>query len=115
MAFPATNVRLFYIPVSLLAICRDLNASLKPGRQGTIRNSAQLQKLTSVGLQNFRHRAGAAQIRGPGLIRGFKKITFFQVAASVVISIKIFAVFASRSFHKIKRITLGVSALSYPS
>jgi hypothetical protein len=115
MAFPATNVRLVYIPVSLLAIRRDLNPSSKSSRQGTIRNSAQLQKLTSVGLQNFRNRASAAKIRRPGLIRGFKKITFFQVAASVVISIKIFTVFASRSFHKIKRITVGVSALSYPS
>ncbi len=68
MAFPATNVRLVYIPVSLLAIRRDLNPSLKSSRQGTIRNSAQLQKLTGVGLQNFRNRASAAKIRRPGLI-----------------------------------------------
>ena len=102
MTFSAANVRLVYIPMSLLAIRRDLNAPLKSSGQRTIRNSAQLQKLTGIGLQNSRHGASAAQIRRPGLIRGFKKITLFQVAASIVISVKIFAVFASRSFHKIK-------------
>ena len=102
MTFPAADVRLVYIPVSLLAIRCHLNAPLKSSGEGTIRNSAELQKLTGVGLQNSRHRASAAQVRRPGLIRGLKKITLFQVAASVVISIKIFAVFASRSFHKIK-------------
>ena len=101
MTLPAADVRLVYIPVSLLAICCDLNTPLKSSRQGTIRNSAQLQKLTGVGLQNSRHGASAAQVRGPGLIRGLKKITLFQVAASVVISVKIFAVFASRSFHSV--------------
>ena len=40
MTFPAADVRLIYIPVSLLAICSDLNASLKSSRQGTIRNPA---------------------------------------------------------------------------
>src|SRR5271157_613518 len=102
MTFPASNVRLVYIPVSLLAIRGHLNTSLKSSSQWTIRNSTQLQKLTGVGLQNSRHGASAAQIRRPGLIRGLKEITLFQVAASVVISVKIFAVFASRSFHKIK-------------
>ena len=102
MTFPATDVRFVYIPMRLLAVRRDLNTSLKSSRQGTIRDSAQLQKLTGIGLQNFRYRASAAQIRGPGLIRRFKKITLFQVAASIVISVEIFAVFASRSFHKIK-------------
>jgi hypothetical protein len=101
MTFPAANVRLVYIPVSLFAIRRDLNTPLKSSSQGTMCNSAQLQKLTGIGLQNSRHRASAAQIRRPGLIRGLKKITLFQIAASVVISVKIFAVFASRSFHSV--------------
>jgi len=33
-------------------------------------------------------------------MRGLKKITFFDVPTSKIISIKIFAFFASRSFHK---------------
>ena len=101
MTFPAADVRLVYIPVSLLAICSDLNTPLKSSREWTTYNSAQLQKLTGIGLQNSRHGASAAQIRGPGLIRCLKKITLFEVAASIVISIKIFAVFASRSFHSV--------------
>ena len=102
MTFPTTNVWLVYIPMSLLTIRRDLNTSLKSSRQETICNSMQLQKLTGVGLQNSGHRASAAQIRRPGLIRGLKEITLFEVAASVVISVKIFAVFASGSFHKME-------------
>ena len=99
MTFPAADVRLVYIPVSLLAIRCHLNASLKSSSQGTIRNCAQLQKLTGIGLQNSRHGTSAAQVSRPGLIRNLKKITLLQVAASVVISVKIFAIFASRSFH----------------
>ncbi len=102
MTFPATNVRLIYVSMSLFAICRDLNAALKSSSQRTICNSPQLQKLTGVSLQNSRYGASAAQICRPGLIRGFKEITLFEVAASVVISVKVFAVFASGSFHKIK-------------
>ena len=102
MTFPATDVRLVYIPVSFLAISSHLHASLKSSSQLTICNSPQLQKLAGIGLQNSRHGASAAKIRRPGLIRDLKKITFFDVAASVVISVKIFAVFASRSFHRIK-------------
>ncbi len=102
MTFPATNMRLIYASMSLFAIGSDLNAPLKSSSQWTTRSAAQLQKLTGIGLQNSRHGASAAKIRRPGLIRDLKKITLFEVAASIVISIKIFAVFASRSFHKKK-------------
>ncbi len=105
MTFPAANMRLGYISMRLLAIRSNLNAPLKSGSQWTVHNSMQLQKLTGIGLQNSRHRTSAAQVSRPGLIRGLKKITLFQVAASVVISVKIFAFFAGRSFHKIKEKT----------
>jgi len=116
MTVPATNVRLIYISMSLFAKGSDVNAPLKSSCQRTIHNSPQLQKLTGIGLQNSRHRASAAQIHRPGLIRGLKEITLFEVAASVVISVKIFAVFTSRGFHKIKDgLTAGVNAFSHPS
>ena len=83
MTFPAANIRLGYISMCLLAIRSNLNAPLKPGSHWTVHNSMQLQKLTGIGLQNAGHRTSAAQVSRPDLIRGIKKITLFQVAASV--------------------------------
>jgi hypothetical protein len=115
MTFPATNVRLIYIFMSLLAIRSDLNASLKSGSQWTICYCAQLQKLTGIGLQNSRHWASAAQISRPSLIRSLKQITLFNIAASIIISVKIFTFFTSRSFHKIKESadSLGLDRYSF--
>ncbi|HEY9151274.1 MAG TPA: hypothetical protein VIN60_00185 [Anaerolineales bacterium] len=50
MTFPAANMRLRHILMSFLAICRNLNAPLKPGGQWTAYGSVQLQKLTSIRL-----------------------------------------------------------------
>ena len=102
MTFPAADMRLGYISMCLLAIRCHLNASLKPGSQGTVHNSMQLQKLTGIGLQNSRHGASAAQVGRPGLIRGLKETALFRVASPEVISVKIFAFFSGRSFHMIR-------------
>jgi hypothetical protein len=105
MAFPAANMRLVYISMSLLTIGGHSNASLKPGGKRMADYPAQLQKLAGIRLQNFRHGTSAAQVCGPDLIRGFEKIAFFDVAASEVISVKIFTFVTGRSFHKIKEKT----------
>ena len=105
MTFPAANMRLGYISMCLLAIRSNLNAPLKPGSHWTVHNSMQLQKLAGIGLQNARHRTSAAQVGRPGLIRGIKETALFRVTAPEVISIKIFAFFPGRSFHKIKKKT----------
>ena len=99
MTFPTADMRLIHILMDLFAIGRDLNAPLKARGERAADSPPQLEELTGIGLQNTRHRAGAAQVRRPGLIRGFKQVTFFDMTASIVISVKILAFLADGSFH----------------
>ena len=99
MTVPAANMRLTHIPVGLFAIGCDLNTPLKARGERAVNHPAQLEELTGIGLQNTWHRAGAAQIRRPGLVRGFKQVAFFDITAAIVITVKILAFFADRSFH----------------
>ena len=99
MTFPTADMRLIHILMRLFAIGRDLHAPLKSRGERAADSPPQLKELTGIGLQNTWHRAGAAQIRRPGLVRGFKQVAFFDITAAIVITVKILAFFADRSFH----------------
>ena len=99
MAFPTTYMRLGHIHLHFFTIRRNLNSPLENSRDGSAHGGIQPQMFAGICTCNSRHRAGLAQIRRPVLPSGFQQAAFLYVSTTEIVTIKVWALCARRSFH----------------
>ena len=99
MTFPATHMRLGYILLRFFTIRRNLNSPLENSRDRSAHCGIQPQMFAGICTRNSRHRAGLAQIRRPVLTSGFQQAAFLYVSTTEIVTIKVWALCARRSFH----------------
>ena len=100
VTFATPNVRLLDRSLRFRAKSSDAHSALKHGTQRSRDTSAQLEVLTSIRALNSRNRARGTQVWGPVLAVFFQQAAFFDIAAAMVVTIKIFAFFSIWGFHK---------------
>ena len=99
MTFPTTHMRLGYILLRFFTIRGNLNSPLENSRDGSAYCGIQPQMFAGICTRNPRHRAGLAQIRRPVLTSGFQQAAFLYVSTAEIVTIKVWALCARRSFH----------------
>lgn len=108
MTFPTTHMRLGYILLRFFTIRCNLNSPLENSRDGSAHCGIQPQLFAGIRTRNSRHRAGPAQIGRPVLTSGFQQAAFLYVSTTEIVTVKVWAFCARRSFH-----VLIISVASY--